>query len=105
MADDLALWKSESGQKVSRHFKARFEEIRVEYADMVEQVRWNEVAYNARMNFEPVAGELYHLYKDSKGGQFMSLIGPSEWKREHLGSFQFTSDRMWKRVESVVNHA
>lgn len=99
--DDVGLWKNISTSKVSRHFRARFEEIRGQYERMVDEVRWNELVYNADFSFEPVVGETYHLYQGRDGRQFLSLIGPTEWKREHLASFTFSTDRMWVRLDTA----
>jgi flavin reductase (DIM6/NTAB) family NADH-FMN oxidoreductase RutF len=99
MAEDVALWKNASTSKVSHLFRTRFEEIRNQYESMVDEIRWNEVVYNADFNFEPVIGEKYHLYTGKNGRNFLSLIAPNQWKREHLGSFKFSSERMWVKLE------
>jgi hypothetical protein len=51
--------------------------------------------YNAKFSFEPVVGEIYHLYRGADGVNFLSLIAPHEWNKEHLGTFQLNSNRKW----------
>jgi hypothetical protein len=41
---------------------------------------------SAKFSFEPVIGEIYHLYRDAEGINFLSLIGPNEWNKEHIGT-------------------
>jgi hypothetical protein len=33
-------------------------------------IRWNELVYSAKFSFEPVIGEIYHLYRDAAGEFF-----------------------------------
>jgi hypothetical protein len=41
----------------------------------MEEYEWNELVYNSKFSFEPVIGEIYHLYRDAAGLNFLSLIG------------------------------
>jgi hypothetical protein len=59
----------------------------------------NELVYNANFSFEPVIGEIYHLYRGEDGINFLSLISPAEWNKEHLGTFQLNSDKKWILIE------
>jgi hypothetical protein len=40
-----------------------------------------------------VIGEIYHLYRDAAGVNFLSLISPQEWNKEHIGTFKLNSDK------------
>ena len=44
--------------------------------------------YSAKFKFEPIVGESYHLYVGDDGQNFLSLIAPSDWDKEHLGTFR-----------------
>jgi hypothetical protein len=61
----------------------------------MEEYEWNQLVYNAKFSFEPIIGEIYHLYRDHNGEDFLSLISPNEWNKEHLGSFRLNSDKKW----------
>ena len=96
---DLTLWKNVASSKMSAHFKTRFEEIKQEYDEMMAQFEWNEIIHKAKMGFEPIVGEEYHLYEQANGERFLSIIPPHTWKKNHIGSFKLTTDRMWMLVE------
>jgi hypothetical protein len=36
----------------------------------MEEYEWNELVYNLKFSFEPVIGEIYHLYRDAAGLTF-----------------------------------
>jgi hypothetical protein len=59
---------------------------------------WNEIIYSSDFNFEPVIGEIYHLYKRKNNKTYLSLIGPDEWKKECLGSFKLNYDNKWLKI-------
>ncbi|MFT5713611.1 MAG: hypothetical protein ACI9WT_000147, partial [Flavobacterium sp.] len=42
----------------------------------------------------------YHLYRDANGVNFLSLIGPLEWNKEHIGTFKLNSDKKWILLNS-----
>jgi len=82
--------------KVNHEFKNRFERLRKEYESLLEEYDWNKVIYESDLRFEPVVGEIYHLYQ-TDGKKFISLIGPDEWNKEYLGSFKLNSDLKWEK--------
>lgn len=93
--DDVVSWKSRGVENVNKEFASKFQEIRQQYESLMQEFEWNELIYNAKFSFEPVIGEVYHLYRGSDGSNFLSLIAPYEWNREHLGTFQLNSNRKW----------
>ncbi|PWJ95535.1 uncharacterized protein DUF2452 [Flavobacterium araucananum] len=94
-ADDLTGWKNMGINKVNKEFESKFRELKMQYQDLIEEFQWNELVYNARFSFEPIVGEIYHLYKDADGFDFLSLIGPKEWNKEHIATFRLNSDKKW----------
>ena len=52
----------------------------------------------SKYKFEPIIGEIYHLYEDSNGNRTLSLIGPTEWNKKHLYSVIFNSDMTWTKL-------
>ena len=66
----------------------------------MKEYEWNELVYHAKYSFEPVIGEIYHLYAGDDGNNFLSLISPLEWNKEHIGTFQLNSDKKWV----LLNH-
>lgn len=94
-ADDVAGWKNTGISKVNKEFQSKFNELKMQYQSLIEEFQWNELVYNAKFSFEPTVGEIYHLYKDAENFNFLSLIGPKEWNKEHVGSFRLNSDKKW----------
>lgn len=99
-ADDLAGWKSMGINKVNKEFESKFNELKAQYQNLFEEFEWNELLYNSRFSFEPIVGEIYHLYKDNDSNNFLSLIAPEEWNKEHVGTFRLNSDKKW----ILINH-
>jgi hypothetical protein len=56
----------------------------------MEEYEWNELVYNSKFSFEPVIGEIYHLYRDA-GLNFLSLIATRI--KEHIGTFKLNSEK------------
>ena len=96
--DDVDSWKLSKVHKLNKQFEKRFLELKTEYENLLEEHLWNDIVYKSRFNFEPVVGEIYHLYYGKNGETFLSLIGPNEWKYNHIGSFVLDSDNKWKKI-------
>lgn len=84
--------------KVNREMKNRVEKLKEEYDKILEELKWNETVYKSEINFEPLIGETYHLYKRDNGKTFLSLIPPSQWKKELIGSFKLNSELKWEKL-------
>ena len=93
--DDLVSWKSRGISNVNKEFENKFNELKIQYENLMEEYEWNELVYSAKFSFEPVIGEIYHLYRDAAGLNFLSLIGPLEWNKEHIGTFKLNSEKKW----------
>lgn len=93
--DDLVSWKSRGISNVNKEFENKFNELKIQYQNLIEEFEWNELVYNSRFSFEPVIGEVYHLYRGDDGINFLSLISPNEWNKEHIGTFKLNSDKKW----------
>lgn len=100
ITEDISAWKQRGVNKVNHQLKAKFEELKAEYQQMIEELQWNELVYSSKFNFEPVIGEEYHLYVGDDGSVFLSLIEPSQWRRECVGSFRLNSEQKWMKIES-----
>lgn len=93
--DDLVSWKSRGISNVNKEFESKFKELQMQYQALLEEYEWNDLVYQAKFSFEPVVGEIYHLYRGDDGINFLSLIGPNEWNKEYLGTFKLNSDKKW----------
>jgi hypothetical protein len=93
--DNIDSWKVINVVKVNKHFKTRYDELNLEFQKLVEEYDWNQIVYSAKFSFEPIIGEVYHLYSKLNGDMFLSLINPSEWKQEYVASFKLDSNNKW----------
>ena len=93
--DDVVSWKSRGIDNVNKELGNKFNELKLQYEKLMQEYEWNELVYSAKFSFEPVIGEIYHLYRDAAGVNFLSLIGPNEWNKEHIGTFKLNSDKKW----------
>jgi len=94
-------WKNKNVNKANKQLKAKYLELKAEYDKMIDELEYNNLVYNAKFNFQPILGEIYHLYKDKKGASFLSIISPLECNFDFLGSFYLTSEHMWKKVDEI----
>ena len=96
--DDLVSWKSRGIQSVNKELSGKFNELKAQYDRLMQEFEWNELVYSAKFSFEPVVGGIYHLYRNQDGSNFLSLIGPNEWNKEHIGTFKLNSDKKWLHI-------
>jgi hypothetical protein len=96
--DDVAAWKGRGVRNVNKEFENKFYELKLQYESLMEEFQWNEIVYNSKFSFEPIIGEIYHLYSNGEGGYFLSLIPPYEWNKEHIGTFKLNSDKKWVKL-------
>lgn len=93
--DDVASWKVDGINRVNKELASKFQDLREEYNKLLKEFQWNELVYKAKFSFEPVVGEVYHLYRDKQSKEFLSLISPTEWNQEYIGTTMLNSDRKW----------
>ena len=96
--ENIDDWKLRGVNKVNKQFKTKFDELKDEFKQLLEEYQWNELVYQSKFGYEPVIGEIYHLYVGNDGNPFLSLIAPNEWNKEHLGSFKLNSEQKWIKV-------
>lgn len=100
-ANNLSGWKHGSAHRANQHFKDKYEELKLQYEKLAEEIYWNDILFNAEMKFKPVIGKVYHLYKNDKK-YFISLFSKNEcsWGEElYQGSFRLNYDNRWEVVK------
>jgi hypothetical protein len=96
---DLTTFKKNGLDKVNKVFDRRYKEI-VEQAETLQKsFLITQTVYESKYKFEPIVGEVYHLYEDSDGGYSLSIIGPSEWNKKHVYSVVLNSDMTWTKID------
>lgn len=96
--ENIDGWKQYNASKVNKVFQSKYEELKNEYLQFIEEYEWNSLIYSAQYNFEPVVGETYHLYKRNNDEYFLSIISPEDWKREFIGSFRLDTKNKWNKI-------
>jgi hypothetical protein len=102
---NLTPWKADGIKRVNDQLYSKFSELKREYDRLMDELKWNEMIYNSKFNFEPLIGGIYHLY-NINGNICLSIIHPNEWgsKRkdiiEFIGTFQLTSTKKWEMVKT-----
>jgi len=94
--NDLTSFKSQGISRIERDTQQKLTELKEEYDRIVEEYNWNKLVYEAEINFEPIVGEIYHLY-EIRGKNILSMIKPDEWGYKHIGSFRLDTQNHWSK--------
>ena len=99
--DDIKKWESDAVKSVNDHFAQKFNEIKNEYSELIDEFKWNDLVYKSNYSFKPIQGKTYHLYQkdDEKKSLFLSIIGPDEWDMLYIGSFNLMSNNKWEKID------
>ena len=97
----LGGWKLGAVHSANKHYEERFNKLKKDFEQLSEDVKWNEIIFNAEMRMKPVIGNIYHLYQKNNGNYFMSLFAPNEctWGNQHKGSFRLNYDNKWEHID------
>ena len=95
---DTLAWKNRSIQKVNQKIAARYVELKGEYDKMMKEFEYNQLIFNSKFTFEPIIGEVYHLYKREHGDSFLSIIAPEHCNFNPIGSFYLNADQIWNKI-------
>ena len=94
--EDVIGWRQREVLNVNHQFQTKYEEIKKEAEKLFEEYGWNDFIYNhTEYSFIPVIGQTYYLYKRDNETFFLSLIHPTQWKKELVGSFKLDSSNKW----------
>lgn len=95
----VSHWKNSSISSFNHTFTNKIETLKEDYQRLIDEYNINEMLYQAKMNFEPIVGQVYYLYLDKNEDQkFLSLIPPTSWNMKHMGSFKLNHDKVWQKV-------
>ena len=93
--DNIGGWKQKNFEKLHKQILEKYKELNNQIQDLVFEYDLNQTIYSATFNFEPVIGEIYHLYSRNTGENFLSLIEPHEWKMKFIASFKLNNENIW----------
>lgn len=95
---DTVSWKNRSINRVNHKVNAKYLELKAEYEKMMEEFEFNNLIFNSKFNFEPIIGDVYHLYERENGETFLSIIAPHECSFKSVGSFYLNADQIWEKA-------
>jgi hypothetical protein len=95
---DVSFFKQNGVRKVNRVLQRRYDELLQEAGTLQNSYLTNQEVYDSHYKFEPIIGEIYHLYEEVDGLKTLSLISPKEWGKKHLYSVVLNSDLTWTKV-------
>jgi len=96
---DLTTFKRSGIEKVNKVYDRRYQELIKEAETLQKSFELTQEVYDSRYKFEPIVGEIYHLYEDFDGGRTLSMIKPNEWNKKYLFSVVLNSDMTWSKQE------
>ena len=82
----------------NHYFESKLNELRDEYKKLVEEYNWTKLVYESTYSFQPLIGHEYHLYKKESNQLFLSLIEPSQWDQEYVGTFKLLNNGKWEKI-------
>jgi len=97
-ATDSIAWKNRSINKVNHKMEAQYLELKAAYERMLQEYEYNKLLFEAKFSFEPIIGEVYHLYKRNEDENFLSIIAPEQCNFKALGSFYLNADQIWVKI-------
>lgn len=98
--NDLTSFKTRGISQVERDLQQKLTEIREDYLRAIDHFNWNKLVYEAEIRFEPVVGEIYHLY-DMGQRRALSMVSPDQWPHRHLATVRLNYDRQWLIVTTA----
>ena len=95
---DTVAWKNRSINKINHKVSAKYLELKAEYENMMQEFEYNKLIFNAKFSFEPIIGEVYHLYQRENNESFLSLISPEQCNFKSIGSFYLNASQVWEKI-------
>ena len=95
---DTNAWKNRSINKINHKVEAKYLELKAAYEKMMQEFEYNNLIFESKFTFEPIVGEVYHLYKRKNGDSFLSIIAPEQCRFNALGSFYLNADHIWEKI-------
>jgi hypothetical protein len=71
--------------------------------EIVKRKEMSMMIYDAKLNFRPIIGHIYHLYQNKDDSYFLSMVSPKEWGengpfKQFIASAKLLADHTWMEV-------
>ena len=98
----LAAMEEQTGRQMGQ-IQEQMELLAKQARQLQARKEISEKIYQAEINFEPLIGHTYYLYKSKLGVHSLSLLSPSEWgrslKKVFLAKVSLMADHTWDVIE------
>jgi hypothetical protein len=76
--------------------------------EIVKRKELSLMIYEAKLNFRPVIGHVYHLYQKQDDSYILSMVSPKEWGgtgpfKAFISSAKLLADHTWMEVAGVMD--
>jgi hypothetical protein len=83
--------------------KEQIELLARQAQEIVKRKELSLMIYDAKLNFRPVIGHIYHLYQKNDDSYILSMISPQEWGdggpfKQFIASAKLLADHTWTEV-------
>lgn len=81
--------------------KKQIESLLQEAQQVHDRIKLSEEIYDADINFKPIPGHVYHVYKTVENKTVLSMIAPNEWHKcpyTFLHTVKLLADHTWQIV-------
>jgi len=83
--------------------KEQIELLARQAQEIVKRKELSLMIYDAKLNFRPVIGHIYHLYQKQDDSYILSMISPQEWGeggpfKQFIASAKLLADHTWSEV-------
>ena len=97
--ENVEGWKISKIYEINKNFKQQYEELIQTAEKLKKEFEINELLYTkVNFNFQPIQGQVYHLYSKNDESLFLSIIEPSSWNMKYIGSYKIDSSNKWIEV-------
>lgn len=93
---DLTFVNHNRKSKLFHYATSKMEDIKQQYNQTMALWEWNEYVDTFNINFEPTVGKTYYLYEGTT--KFVSMLSPTEFKKECIGATKLNSDGYWEKI-------
>ena len=93
--EDTSHFKQKQVTKFNNFVDKRFLELQTQYNELKELYELNEFVFKIDMRFEPLVGEVYHVYQNDNSKNFLSMIAPHECNFLYICSIILNTDGQW----------
>ena len=83
--------------------RQQIELLAIQAKEIQQRKELSMIIYDAKLSFNPVIGQTYHLYEKADGTYLVSMISPKEWGekspyKNFVAAVRLLADHTWKEV-------